>query len=289
MESGWSGAVDGAFFDPVVFDKHRVLQLAETEFNGRNSDKAYYVLGIDVGRIGCTTEVVVCKVSPSQTGVPVKNIVNLYSYEEEHFAAQAIKIKRIFKQFNCNIAVVDANGLGVGLVDELVRDTEDPDTGEFLPNLGVYNDDPDKPVYKRFENENTIHNALYLMKANVAINTELYAYAQAQMRSGKVRFLIDENIAKNKLMSQAQSKRMSRNKRSEYLQPFVMTSILRDQMLNLVQENEGANIILKQQTRTIKKDKFSAFIYALWWSKIQEESKKKKKFDASKMMLFSKH
>lgn len=52
MDSTWSGAVDGAFFDPVVFDKHRTIQLAESGFNGRNGDKAYYVLGVDVGRIG---------------------------------------------------------------------------------------------------------------------------------------------------------------------------------------------------------------------------------------------
>ena len=74
------------------------------------------------------------------------------------------------------------------------------------------------------------------------------------------------------------------------MRPYVMTSILRDQMMNLIEENEGVNIILKQATRTIKKDKFSALIYALYWSKLQEDSKKKRKgIDINRMMLFTKH
>lgn len=229
------------------------------------------------------------KISPpkSKSEVFIKQLVNQYSFDEEHFGMQAIKLKRIFKQFKCRIAVVDGNGLGAGLVDFLVIDQDDPDTGEPLGNWGVYNDDDHK--YKKFENESTIQNAMYIMKATNVINSELYAYTQSQMSSGKLRFLIDENTAKNKLMSQSNGKKMSVSKRADYLRPFVMTSILRDQMANLVEEHDGALIILKQSTRTIKKDKFSAYIYALAWTKMQEESKQRKSFDVSRMMLFSKH
>lgn len=51
MNSMWAGSVEGAFFDPDKFDKHRDIQLAEYEASKR-SDKAYYVLGVDVGRVG---------------------------------------------------------------------------------------------------------------------------------------------------------------------------------------------------------------------------------------------
>jgi hypothetical protein len=38
---------------------------------------------------------------------------------------------------------------------------------------------------------------------------------------------------------------MTQEKRADYLQPFTLTSILREEMLNLREENEGLNIILK--------------------------------------------
>jgi len=47
------------------------------------------------------------------------------------------------------------------------------------------------------------------------------------MSSGKVKFLIDEQQARVKLMSTKVGQNMSQDKRNEYLQPFRMTSILR--------------------------------------------------------------
>jgi hypothetical protein len=81
---------------------------------------------------------------------------------------------------------------------------------------------------------------------------------------------------------------MSPDKRADYLKPFTLTTILREQMLNLVEENEGVNILLKQSSKGIKKDKFSAFEYGLYYIKQEEDKKKKRKsFKVSDLMFFS--
>jgi len=60
-------------------------------------------------------------------------------------------------------------------------------------------------------------------------------------------------------------------------------------MLNLVEANEGINIILKQSNTGIKKDKFSAFIYGLYYIRYEEElSKKRKKRNISDFLFFTK-
>lgn len=138
------------------------------------------------------------------------------------------------------------------------------------------------------QTENTLIDAMYIMKANQTLNSEMYSYCQSEINAGRVNFLIDENVAKNKLLAQSQGQKMSAVQRAEYLKPFTQTSILRDQMLNLVTENEGANIILKQSSRKIPKDKFSALIYGLYYCKLQDEKRgKKKKRDISKFMFFN--
>lgn len=285
-ESIWAGNIEGAFFDSNLFDKYRVLQIAETKFNKGIAANGYYILGIDVGRIGCSTEVVVIKVTPWGKDKLKKQIVNIFTFEEEHFGLQALKIKRLFNYYKCNMAVVDGNGLGTGLIDQLVMDQEDPDTGELLANWGVYNDDDN--LYKKFKTDDTIKNALYIMKANQGLNSEMYAYCQSELRSGHILFLIDENVAKNKLMSQAQGAKMSAAQRADYLRPYVETSILKSQMANLIQENEGANIILKQSSRKILKDKFSALIYGLYWCMLQEKKMaKRKSFNVKDFMLYT--
>lgn len=108
------------------------------------------------------------------------------------------------------------------------------------------------------------------------------------MYNGKIRFLIDESLAKTKLMSTKVGQNMNLDERNEYLKPFILTSVLKEQMLNLVEENEGINIILKQNNRGIKKDKFSAFLYGLYYIKKEEDlNKKKKKFSISDFLFFT--
>ena len=156
--------------------------------------------------------------------------------------------------------------------------------GDFYPDFGVSNDD--EGYYKKYRTANTEFDAMYILKANAPINTECHSNAQAQLSSGKVRFLIEERVAKEKLLTTQRGQKMSPEERAEYLKPFTLTSILKEEMLNLREENEGINIILKQANRSIRKDKFSAFEYGLFYIKQEEESKKKKKrFNAKEWMF----
>lgn len=81
---------------------------------------------------------------------------------------------------------------------------------------------------------------------------------------------------------------MTPDQRAEYLRPFTLTTILKEQMLNLIEDNEGVNIILKQNNRGIKKDRFSAFEYGLYYIKQDEDRKKKRKsFNIADMCFFT--
>ena len=168
----------------------------------------------------------------------------------------------------------------------MVKQQVDPETNEILPDFGVENDD--EGFYKKFKTPDTETDALFLIKANAPINTEAHSYVQTQLSSGKIKFLIDENQAKVKLMSTKVGQAMDMNKRAEYLKPFTLTTILREQMLNLIEENEGVNIILKQSSKSIKKDKFSAFEYGLYYIKQEEDKKRKRgKRNIADMMFFT--
>ena len=289
-ESQWSGDAENAFFSADKFDKHRQLLQPEYEYSARSSKNAYYVLGVDVGRFKCTTEVCVFKVTPQLQGASLKTLVNLYSYEAEDFEQQAINLKKLFYKYKARIIAIDANGVGAGLIDFMTKSQIDPESGDELPPFGVEGGTSEDAIepYKKIKGANVQEDALYLIKANAPINTEAHSYVQTQMFSGKIKFLIDENQAKNKLMATKAGQEMDAVKRNERLQPFVLTTLLRSQMLNLIEDNEGVNIILKQSSRGIPKDKFSAFEYGLYYIKKDEDSKRKrKKRNISEMMFFS--
>ena len=79
---------------------------------------------------------------------------------------------------------------------------------------------------------------------------------------------------------------MTPDERNNYLMPFQQTTILKNQMLNLVEDNDGVNVILKQNNRSIPKDKFSSFEYGMYYIKKEEASKKKRKTHSLADMLF---
>lgn len=285
-ESKWSGTVEDAFFNAEIFERNRVLNQPEYEASGRSSKLAYYVLAADVGRKGCDSVICVFKVTPQSQGNALKTLVNIYTLSDEHFEDQAIKLKRLFYKYKAQRLVIDGNGMGIGLVDYMVKSQIDPDTGEALPDFGVYNDE--EGYYKKYKTNITELDALYIIKANAPINTEAHANARAQLASGKVKFLIHERVAKNKLLATKVGQNMTTDKRADYLKPFTLTSILEEEMMNLREENEGVNIILKQANKGIKKDKFSAFEYGLYYIKLEEDKKKKKKkFNAKEWAFYN--
>ena len=285
-ESKWSGTVEDAFFNAEIFERNRVLNQPEYEASGRSSKLAYYVLAADVGRKGCDSVICVFKVTPQSQGNALKTLVNIYTLSDEHFEDQAIKLKRLFYKYKAQRLVIDGNGMGIGLVDYLVKSQIDPDTGEVLPDFGVYNDE--EGYYKKYKTNITELDALYIIKANAPINTEAHANARAQLASGKVKFLIHERVAKNKLLATKVGQNMTTDKRADYLKPFTLTSILEEEMMNLREENEGVNIILKQANKGIKKDKFSAYEYGLYYIKLEEDKKKKKKkFNAKEWAFYN--
>lgn len=203
-----------------------------------------------------------------------------------HFEEQAIRMKRLFYKYHARRLVVDGNGMGIGFIDYLVKPQIDAATQEEFADFGVMNDE--EGYYKKYRTDRCEYDAVYIIKANAPINTEAHANIQAQLNSGKVKFLIDERVAKAKLLGTKVGQNMKPEERADYLRPFTLTSILKEELMNLREETEGVNIILKQANKGIRKDKFSALEYGLYYIKQEEENKKRKKrFKASDWKFFN--
>ncbi len=289
-ESVWSGTVEDAFFNSEIFDRSRVLKQPEYEASGRASKSSFYILSMDVGRKHDASVVCVFKVTPQPQGTALKQLVNIYTFDDEHFEDQAIKVKKLYYKYNARRLVVDGNGPGIGFIDYLVKPQVDTETNEIFPDFGVYGGTKVdiEQEYKKYRTANCEEDALYIIMASAPMNNEAHSNVQTQLSSGKVKMLIDERVAKTKLLGTVKGQNMKPEERAEYLKPFTLTSILKEEMMNLKEENEGINIILKRANKGIRKDKFSAFEYGLYYIKQEEDNKKKKKrFNAKEWKFFS--
>ena len=284
-ESKWTGTVEGAFFNGETFDKLRILKQPEYENSGRTSTQGFYVISADIGRKGCESVATIIKVTPQSVGPPIKSLVNIQTKADTHFENQAIWLKSLYYKYKARRLVIDGNGLGIGLLDYMVK-KQVTDDGDIYPDFGIMNDEDN--FYRQFRTDDTELDAIYVVKANAPINTEAHSTLQTALNSGKIKFLVDERVAKTKLLGTKVGQNMTSEERNEYLMPFQLTSILKEELMNLKEENEGINIILKQANKRIPKDKVSALEYGLYYIKQEEENKRKKhKFNIKDYMFMN--
>lgn len=289
-ESEWTGTVDDAFFNGDRFDECRRVPIPEWEYSEKIGKLGYYIIAVDVARSvkkgQCQSVACVLKVLPQPEGRSIKKLVNMVVIKTMHFEDQAIELKKLYFKYKARRLIIDGNGVGAGLVDFLTVPSTLPD-GSTLVDMGVYNDVDNQ--YKRKRTPDCELDAIYIVKANASFNTDAYTIMQMEIQSGRVHFLIGERLAQEKLLSTKIGQGMTPEERAKRINPHVLTTILKDEILNLRQSNEGINIILKQANKKITKDKFSALLYGLYYIKHEEDDrrKKKKKFDASEWCLMN--
>lgn len=275
----WSGSSEESWFNYDKMSKYRKLKNPEWMYQkSRVGERGFYLLAMDVGRLGDRSEVCVFRVNPNQDGVYYATLVNIITLgrtpETRQFSYQARDLKRLIKLYKPKEVIIDTNGLGISLADEMLKTHYDLD-GSELPPYGFFNNDD----YKKIQPKDAPQ-ILYSMKANGPLNSQIHGNAYSRVSGGRIRFLITEQEAKSSLLATKQGQSMKTEDKIRRLMPHQQTTNLFNQMANLRMKRTGTglDIVLEQINARFPKDKYSAFAYGLWRIKeLEEENAKKKK------------
>ncbi len=268
----WQGSSEEAWFSYDKLTKYRKLKNPETHAINRPGSEQFYLISVDVGRISDQTAVSVFRVNVSK-GKYYATLVNLIvlgrTPKTKPFSVQAVDLKKIIAKFNPREVVIDTNGLGVGLADEMIKPHYD-EMGNFLPAYGFINDDNYKLIQPK-----DAPKILYGIKANQQLNSKIHGNCYSRLTSGMVRFLIKEQEAKSALLATKVGQKMTTEQRVMRLMPHEMTTKLFEEMANLRLKRTGStlDIVLERINTRFPKDKYSSFSYGLWRIKeLEEES-----------------
>lgn len=281
----WTGSNSDSWFKASRLIKIRKLLNAERKAKSSSNPKMFYEIGVDVARTGNNdTSVMIIKVLPSQDGW-TKKVVYTENLTKMSFPEQAARIKELNELFNPRDIIIDANTIGTGLLDQLVIPSIGP-KGQQYGALYVSND-PDTYPHPR-----GVEAKIYNIKANAALNNEIYSNFYIQMNSGNVLLLANERIAREKLLSTKKGQRMNLYQREKFLLPYIMTSRLIDEINNLKLRPTGAanQLAVEQISRRINKDRVSALAYGLYRIKEYEDKetrRNKKRTGVGAMTFFS--
>ncbi len=272
----WQGSSEDAWFSYEKLTKYRKIKNPERHEIKRDGSQQFYLISVDVGRLSDQTAASIFRVNIVNEKF-YSTLVNLVvlgrTPQTKPFSIQAMDLKKLILAYNPREVVIDTNGLGVGLADELIKDQYDED-GKLLPAYGFLNDDN----YKKIQPKDAPQ-ILYGIKANGPLNSKIHSNCYFRINSGMVRFLIKEQEAKSALLATKKGQRMSTEERVMRLMPHEMTTKLFEEMSNLRLKRSGAqmDIAVERINSRFPKDKYSSFSYGLWRIKELEDEYYKKK------------
>ena len=270
----WLGGSDESWFDFARLVKYRKIKNPEWFQKFKDDSKVFYLISVDVGRLHDQTVACIFRVNIRDDKY-YATLVNLFvlgrQAEKKTFVQQAIDLKHLIEIYNPREVVIDCNGLGVGLADEMIREHLD-ENGKELPAYGFFNNDD----YKKIQPRDSIP-ILYSLKANGPLNSKIHGNAYSRIYGGMVRFLISEQDARASLLATKVGQKMKIEERVKRLMPHELTTKLFEEMSNLRLRRNGLDIVLEQINARFPKDKYSAFAYGLWRIKELEEENYKKK------------
>lgn len=257
--SRFVGGSADAWFDFEKLNKARRLINPETSEKLREGLDFFYIISVDVARLGCQTVATVLKVFPNNDTGYKMNLVNIFilgkTVEEKVFDRQVIELKRLIAFFNPKEVVIDINGLGVAFADSMIKESWDAEFQTMRPAYGFFNRDEYLPIQQR-----GCQKILYGVKANGQINSDMHSALYSKVYSGHLKLLISEQAARTKLLSTRKGQRMSPEAQNARLMPHILTSILINEIMNLKMKPTGVSnqIAVEPINERMLKDKFSA-------------------------------
>ena len=257
--SHWTGNVDGALVDIKKLLATRTLTQHES-----SATKGYdYVISVDVARSEKSSNnqssIGILRISKSGSKIMNVDLVNINTISNAlNFTKQALEVKRAWKKFNTFGRVVailvDNNGLGKGLLDELMKEHTDHEEKEVYPCFDTMNTD-DVP-----ENSNNIR-IMYALTSQ-SFQTDIITTFIDMVESGKLQLLIKKDHSDYDFSDTVEDKL-----------PYVNTDFLIEEISNLKLRTLPSNkLTIDKLVKRIDKDRFASLAYGLWYIKTFEDS-----------------
>ena len=275
MCAEWYGSDADAFFDSQSISKNRKIQypmvpdsiasLLPSASQIKITPKpngTYRILSADIALMSSrknkndATAVFINQMTPTKAGRYLSNIVYSETYEGLRTDDQALVIRKLFDEFNCDYLVLDCQGLGLGVFDCLTKDIPDPETGEIYPAISCYNN-PEMAARCVVPGADKV---IWAIKASAQFNSDCAFLLREGFRSGRVRLLATELESREYLSELKGFRKLSESKQMQLRLPYIQTDLLLDELIKLQHEESGGKVKIYEKSG-MRKDRYSSLSY----------------------------
>jgi len=287
MECLFFGESDKAFFKFEELEKNRVLPKAiypKSYYNLIKDKNFKYeekktgeirLISCDVAGMKSTKKgendasvFTIMRLIPNKTKVNYdRHVVYMESLEGGHTVTQAIRIRQLYDEFECDYIVLDTAGYGLGIYDQLCQNLYDKELQIEYEAFGCMNDEK---MHERCLVEDA-PKKIYSLKATAQLNSEGAVSLKDSFKRNKTRLLVNENEGNEYLSSLKGFEALEPELKVKLKLPYVQQNLLVNEMINL--ENvtaENSQYIKLKEPRSGRKDRYSSVVYANYVGNILE-------------------
>lgn len=272
MEMGaiWFGDTDGAFFKfddisprrkirnafyPLEIYKNHKIKIPELAPNERR------ILSVDVALLASkkhnndAAALMINSAIPTDKNDYISNYVYLETHEGMTTDELGILVMRLFYQFNCTDLVLDTNGQGIGVYDFIIKPQYDAEYNITYSAMTCINDDNMADRCK-IRNANKV---VWSIKATADFNTKAAIALRSAFQNGSINLLVSDFEAEELVHKIRGYSKMTSKEQSLLKLPYIQTSFMVNELINLEHEIKGTNIKITERSG-MRKDRYSALM-----------------------------
>lgn len=285
------GVADGSFFDydsisknrkilyPMMPDRYATLLGNNNKVRiAQKQAGELRILSADIALMSSkknnndATAIFINQLMPTKAGKYSNNIIYCDCCEGLHTEDQALVIRKLYEEFQCDYIVLDTQGIGIGVFDMLAREMYDIESGEIYPPLSCCND---STMAERCSSRDA-EKVIWSIKANAALNSECAILLREGFRSGKIRLLVQEYDGEQNMNELKGFASLSPMQKEKLLIPYKHTTLLINELINLQHDESAGRVKLKEKAG-MRKDRYSSLSYNYYVSAILESRLRRKK------------
>ena len=263
-ESVWTGTSQDALVSSEdIFACRKLLDFEDSYTEEKKGVDFFYTIAYDVarseGKETADSAMAVIKAIDRGDGTYKRKVVKIIGMDGSmHFKLQARELKMYVEMYKASALVVDANGLGAGIIDYLLDEIDE------YPSYSVMNNS-DYDKYRKADSAEI----LYVLKSTTKDNkaSDIHNHFMISVKNRDVEFLIGEQDKKMILLQSRKEKAVENYNFTTH----IATDLFMDEVMNLKYHYTGSmNMTVKQISNRINKDKYSAVSYGMWYIKQKE-------------------
>lgn len=265
------GSAEDALYDFDTLNKRRVivnsLHCLDYYRDGQHripdkQDGEVRVLSVDVALLASrkhdndAAALILHQGMPTANHMYLDNVVFIDTFEGLRTEELGLEVMRWFYQYNCDYIGLDANGLGIGVLDYIMADQYDPIYGQQYGALDVI----DNPTLSERCKIKGAPKCIFAINGNSRLNNDIALELRSGFQNGYINLLISDNNVEEKLSKIRGYSKLSDNMQTKLQLPYVQTTFLIDELINLGHDTSNGLVRVKEK-RGMRKDRYSSLGY----------------------------